>query len=126
MPPEPVTLLVVDDEEDVVLLYRHQFRRELRAGTLALAFAHSAPDALARLREGSGGVSVVLSDINMPGMSGLELLSIIRAEFGPLPVHIVSAYGDEQRVQEATSRGATGFLTKPIDFATLRRMAVPL
>ena len=121
----PPLLLVVDDEEDVGMLFRHQFRREIRAGRVDLSFAHSAPEALAFLRGGGAQrVTRIFSDINMPGMSGLDLLGIVRQEFGPLPVHIVSAYGDERHMQEAAARGADGFLTKPIDFDALRRTAV--
>lgn len=122
--PDPVEILVVDDEEDVALLFRHQLRREVRSGRLTLAFAHSGAEALAFLR-GGGAESIrrVFSDINMPGMDGFELLSAIRAEFGPLPVHIVSAYDDEQHFREAAERGADGFLTKPIDFDVLRETA---
>lgn len=124
--PDSVAILVVDDEEDVSLLFRHQFRREIRNGRVTLAFAHSAAEALSYLRDGGAlHVSRVFSDINMPGMSGLELLGVIREEFGPLPVHIVSAYDDEHHVREASERGADGFIAKPIDFDTLRRTAVP-
>lgn len=125
-PPDSVAILVVDDEEDVNLLFRHQFRREIRTGRLTLTFAHSASEALSFLRDGGAlRVSRVFSDINMPGMSGLELLEVIREEFGRLPVHIVSAYDDEHHLREAEERGADGYLTKPIDFDALRRTAVP-
>jgi len=117
-------ILVVDDEEDVRLLFNHQFRREIRSGQLTFTFAHSSAEALEVLRTQAQDIALVFSDINMPGGSGLELLLQIREEFGPLPVHMVSAYGDEDHIRAATERGANGFLTKPIDFATLRREAV--
>jgi len=117
-------ILVVDDEEDIALLFRHQFRRELRSGKLKLTVAHSADEALATLRSAApSAFTHVFSDINMPGASGMELLAAIRREFGQLPVHMVSAYDDVVHIEEAASRGADGFISKPIDFAELRRVA---
>jgi two-component system, response regulator, stage 0 sporulation protein F len=121
-PAESPHILVVDDEEDVDLLFRHQFRREIRNGRVSLAFAHSADEAISYLR--ANPVHRVFSDINMPGMSGLDLLRVIREEFGPLPVHMISAYADEGSVQHAAEVGATGFFPKPIDFDALKQAAV--
>src|SRR5215204_5797974 len=116
-----VRVLVVDDEPDVEMLFRQQFRRELREGRFVLDFALSAEEALAKLRDAEGETIILLvSDINMPGMSGLDLLPKIKAERPDIPVFMVTAYGDENTRRMALERGADGFLTKPIDFASLR------
>jgi CheY-like chemotaxis protein len=117
-----VYILVVDDEPDVETLFRQQFRRELRAGRFLMEFAPSAPAALARaaeLREPS--LVLILSDINMPGMSGLEMLPQVRASRPDVPVIMITAYGDAETQRKAIERGAEGLLTKPIDFAQLRQ-----
>jgi DNA-binding NtrC family response regulator len=115
-------VLVVDDEPDVEPLFRQQFRREMREGLYRLDFALSAETALQML-DGCAGDEVILlvSDINMPGMSGLDLLPIIKTRRPDLPVFMISAYGDEDTVATAQERGADEFLTKPVDFAKLRR-----
>src|SRR5215207_5387097 len=116
-----VRVLVVDDETDVEMLFRQQFRRELREGRFVLDFAPSADEALAKVRAAEGATIILLvSDINMPGMSGLDLLPRIKAERPDLPVLMVTAYGDANTHRIATERGADGFLTKPINFASLR------
>ena len=116
-----VRVLVVDDESDVELLFRQQFRRELRDGRFDLAFAHSGDEALTTVRDSYGATIILLvSDINMPGMSGLDLLPRIKAERPDIPVLMVTAYGDEHTRKVALERGADGFLTKPIDFSALR------
>ncbi|TGD97337.1 response regulator [Methylobacterium nonmethylotrophicum] len=116
-----VLILVVDDEPDVADLFRQQFRRDLRAGRFALAFAHSADEALARLRvPGEETLILILSDINMPGMTGLELLPHVRSARPEVPVIMITAYGDAETRRRATECGAAGLLTKPIDFAALR------
>jgi CheY-like chemotaxis protein len=115
-------ILVVDDEPDVEVLFRQQFRRELRAGRFLMEFAASAPAALQRAtdtREPS--LILILSDINMPGMSGLEMLPEVRARRPDVPVIMITAYGDAETRQRAIERGAEGLLTKPIDFAMLRQ-----
>lgn len=122
MSQETPTILVVDDETDAELLFRHQFRREIRGGAVTFAFAHSAEEALDFLR--GHPVRRVFSDINMPGRSGLELLRDIRQEFGALPVHMISAYADDRTVQDAEARGADGFFPKPLDFDALRPAAL--
>lgn len=116
-----VRVLVVDDEADVEMLFRQQFRRELREGRFVMDFAQSADEALTKVRDADGTTIILLvSDINMPGMSGLELLPRIKAERPDIPVLMVTAYGDENTRKVALERGADGFLTKPIDFSTLR------
>ena len=116
-----VSILVVDDEPDVADLFRQRFRREARQGTYVMHFAASGEQALGLL---SGGIEpqliVILSDINMPGMSGLEMLPKVRAERPDVPVIMITAYGDAETRRKAIERGAVGLLTKPIDFALLR------
>jgi CheY-like chemotaxis protein len=116
-----VYILVVDDEPDVELLFRQQFRRDLRAGRFLMAFAPSADAALARATElVDPTLILVLSDINMPGMSGLEMLPELRARRPDVPVIMITAYGDAETRKKAIERGAVGLLTKPLDFALLR------
>ena len=117
-----VYILVVDDEPDVEALFRQHFRRDLRAGRFLMEFAQSAPAALQRatdFREPS--LILILSDINMPGMSGLEMLPEVRARRPDVPVIMITAYGDADTRKKAIERGAEGLLTKPIDFAMLRQ-----
>ena len=121
MPDEPTRALVVDDESDVQFLFTQKFRREVRKGLLQFVFATSGEEALEKLRTGEAAdVVVVLSDINMPGMGGLALLSTIREEFPDLEVYMVTAYDDGQLETTALKKGARGYLTKPIDFGTLK------
>jgi CheY-like chemotaxis protein len=116
-------LLIVDDERDVQPLFEQKFRKEIRERKLALAFAFSAREAIRYLEQHDGETPLVLSDINMPGMSGLELLQHIKKE-GPgtlsPKVVMVSAYGDEENYRRAQQLGADGFLTKPLDFNLLK------
>lgn len=116
-----VLVLVVDDEPDVEALFRQHFRRDLRAQRFAMDFALSAPDALARI---AGTIEqpliLVLSDINMPGMSGLEMLPKVKELRPDVPVIMITAYGDPETRRKAIEGGASGLLTKPIDFALLR------
>ncbi|KQO56433.1 Fis family transcriptional regulator [Methylobacterium sp. Leaf86] len=115
-------ILVVDDETDVVDLFRQQFRRELRVRRFVMDFAHSARDALDRIAvSGDTCLILVLSDINMPGMSGLELLPKIKAMHPNVPVIMITAYGDADTRRKALEAGAAGLLTKPIDFTALRQ-----
>lgn len=117
-----VYILVVDDEPDVEALFRQQFRRDLRAGRFQMEFAPSASDALKRAAEvREPSLILILSDINMPGMSGLDMLPRVRAERPDVPVIMITAYGDAETHRKAIERGATGLLTKPIDFALLRQ-----
>jgi CheY-like chemotaxis protein len=117
-----VYILVVDDEPDVEMLFRQQFRRDLRSGRFHMEFAPSAPVAIKRAVEvGEPSLILILSDINMPGMSGLEMLPEVRARRPDVPVIMITAYGDVETKKKAIERGAEGLLTKPIDFAQLRQ-----
>ena len=116
-----VYILVVDDEPDVEALFRQQFRRDIRAGHFSMEFAPSAPAALARAAEvRDPSLILILSDINMPGMSGLEMLPKVRAQRPDVPVIMITAYGDADTRRKALEGGAEALLTKPIDFAALR------
>jgi CheY-like chemotaxis protein len=116
-----VLVLVVDDEPDVEALFRQQFRRDLRAQRFVMDFANSAADALTRI---AGTVEqsliLILSDINMPGMTGLEMLPKVREMRPDVPIIMITAYGDPETKRKAIESGATGLLTKPIDFSLLR------
>ena len=117
-----VSILVVDDEPDVADLFRQRFRREARQGTYVLHFALSAAEALELLAgEIEPQLIVILSDINMPGMDGLELLGEIKHLRPDLPVLMVTAYGDEDRKRRADELGAAAFLAKPVDFDQLKQ-----
>ena len=116
-----VCILVVDDEPDVEALFRQQFRRDLKSERFRIEFASSASEALVRAREiREPSLILILSDINMPGMSGLETLPQVRAERPDVPVIMITAYGDAETRRKAIERGAVGLLTKPIDFALVR------
>ena len=117
-----VLVLVVDDEPDVEALFRQQFRRDLRAQRFVMDFANSAADALSRAASTiEQSLILILSDINMPGMSGLEMLPKIREIRPDVPVIMITAYGDPDTRRKAIEKGATGLLTKPIDFSLLRQ-----
>ena len=114
-------ILVVDDEPDVEALFRQHFRRNLRAGRFTMEFAYSASAALDRIEKAAeASLILILSDINMPGMSGLELLPRAKALRPDVPVIMITAYGDAETKRKALENGAEALLTKPIDFATLR------
>ena len=114
-------ILVVDDEFDVEVLFRQQFRHDLRAGRFSMEFAQSAHMALQRIADAGGeSLILILSDINMPGMSGLELLPKARAARPDVPVIMITAYGDAETKRRALENGAEALLTKPIDFGMLR------
>ena len=114
-------ILVVDDEPDVEVLFRQQFRRDLRAGRFAMEFAPSAPAALQRIADASDrSLILILSDINMPEMSGLDLLPKAKALRPDVPIIMITAYGDAETKRRALENGAEALLTKPIDFGTLR------
>jgi CheY-like chemotaxis protein len=116
-----VSILVVDDEPDVAPLFRHWFRREMREGTYAMHFAASGKEALTKLNDGvRPELIVILSDINMPGMDGLELLREVKLRRPDLPVMMVTAYGDDERRRRAAEFGASEFITKPVDFDLLK------
>lgn len=113
--------LVVDDEKDVEMLFRQKFRKEIRRGELEFVFAFSGQEALSILNSSNPpDVVYVFSDINMPGMTGIELLETIKSDFPHINVSMISAYGDDDNYQKAISSGAKQFFTKPIDFESLR------
>jgi CheY-like chemotaxis protein len=115
-------ILVVDDEADVQPLFLQRFRKEIRDHELEFDFALSGEEALTYLRGKHSEVVLILSDINMPGMSGIELLSKIRHEYDTPPpvVMMITAYGDEENHRQAMQNGANDFLTKPLDFNLLK------
>jgi len=122
----PLKVLIVDDEQDVELLFRQRFRKELKEAQMDFHFAFSAESAWEYLKGLSPfDVILLLSDINMPGMNGLELLRLVKGEFPDLKVIMVTAYGDEANHQAALGYGADDFITKPVDFKLLKeRIAV--
>lgn len=115
-------VLVVDDEKDVQVLFEQRFRREIREGIIDFVFAFSGEDALKYLNANEHKAVLILSDINMPGMSGLELLQHIKEKYETPPpvVMMITAYGDEENYNEAMRLGADDFLTKPVDFVNLK------
>lgn len=114
-------ILIVDDERDVELLFRQKFRRELRSGDLEMVFAFSGDEALECLRkEDPPKIVYMFSDINMPGMTGIELLKRVKEGFPTMDVSMISAYGDKENYEKAKDSGAKEFFTKPIDFDSLR------
>ncbi|MDQ3395537.1 MAG: response regulator [Bacteroidota bacterium] len=115
-------ILVVDDEKDVEMLFRQKFRKEVRDENLELLFAFSGNEALSILEESDPpNVVYVFSDINMPGMTGLELLDKIKSRFPQIKVSMISAYGDSENYNKAIRSGAKEFFTKPIDFISLKK-----
>ena len=116
-----VSILVVDDEADVAEMFRQRFHREARNGTYVMHFANSGSEALDKLGTGiEPQLIVILSDINMPEMDGLELLREIKTRRPDLPVMMVTAYGDDERRRLAGEYGAAEFITKPVDFERLK------
>ncbi len=116
-----VSILVVDDEPDVADLFRQRFRREARDGIYVMHFAQSGEAALQQLTEGiEPQLIVILSDINMPGMDGLQLLRHVKEQRPDMPVMMVTAYGDDERRRRARELGAFEFLAKPVDFDHLK------
>jgi YesN/AraC family two-component response regulator len=114
-------LMIVDDEQDVRILFEQIFRKECRRGEIELQFAHSASEALELLEaEEASNVALVLSDINMPGLNGLDLLRILKEKFAAIDVYMISAYGDKENYEKAMAYGAAGYLTKPLDFDSLK------
>lgn len=115
-------ILFVDDEQDVEALFRQKFRKEIKSGEIELAFAFSGQQALDILGEENPPKFVyVFSDINMPGMSGLELLEEIKSRFPHIQVSMISAYGDSENYDKAMNSGAKEFFTKPVDFDSLKK-----
>jgi CheY-like chemotaxis protein len=120
---EAMKVLVVDDERDIKLLFEQQFKKELRSGEIEFQFVYSGEEALQGLTDfGSGGIVLILSDINMPGMNGLILLKLLKERYPQLKVFMVTAYGDEANYQAAKEYGADNFLAKPIEFAQLKKL----
>jgi CheY-like chemotaxis protein len=118
---KPQKVLIVDDEPDIELLFRQRFRKEIREGLMTFNFAFSADDALQYLKAlHPFDVVLLLSDINMPGMNGLELVRRVKGDFPRLKVIMVTAYGDEANHMAALGYGADDFITKPVDFAVLK------
>jgi len=115
-------ILVVDDEADVQPLFLQRFRKEIRDHEFDFSFALSGEEALNYLHTAHSEVVLILSDINMPGMSGIELLMHIRQEYETPPpiVMMITAYGDEENHRQAMQNGANEFLTKPLDFTLLK------
>ncbi|HRE36879.1 MAG TPA: response regulator [Chitinophagaceae bacterium] len=115
-------ILVVDDERDVQTLFEQRFRKEMKSGEMQFNFAFSGEEALQFLTDHNQEAVLILSDINMPGMSGLELLKRIKQEHHEPPpvVMMITAYGDAENYNQATQLGADDFLTKPVDFTVLK------
>src|SRR5882724_3241067 len=119
-----VKVMVVDDEADVRLLFEQRFRKEVQAGLIEFSFALSAREALDLIEtnfiETHAEHPLILSDINMPGMSGLDLLKTVKEKHEHLKVFMITAYGDAEYHRTAVAYGCDGYLTKPIDFAMLK------
>lgn len=115
-------ILVVDDEQDVKILFQQRFRREIRNGDMHFVFAFSGEEAVDMLKDLEHEAVLILSDINMPGMSGLDLLKYIKKEYVKPPpvVMMITAYGDEENRLNSKRLGADDFLTKPLDFTALK------
>ena len=117
-----MNILVVDDEKDMQLLFEQRFRKEIREGEIHFAFANSGEEALTYMNTHHHEAVLILSDINMPGMSGLELLQHIKQKYEKPPpvVMMITAYGDDENYKQAMKLGADDFLTKPLDFILLK------
>ncbi len=115
-------IMVVDDEKDVEFLFRQEFRKEIKQGLVELCYAFSGTEALDYLQNQRNPPDVVciLSDINMPGMTGLELLKIVKEQFPQIKVSMITAYSDEHNYKTAMSTGAEHYFTKPIDFGRVK------
>lgn len=115
-------ILVVDDEQDVKILFEQRFRKEIKNNEIDFVFAFSGEEALSYLSEHDHQAVLILSDINMPGMSGLDLLKNIKQKFHEPPpvVMMITAYGDKENYETAMQLGADDFLTKPVDFTSLK------
>ena len=119
-------IMVVDDEKDIKMLFEQQFRREIRTGKLAFLFAFSGEEACNYLKSnGTKEVNQILSDINMPGMTGLELLKWIKENYPELKVAMITAYGNDENFKQAVEYGCDDYLVKPIDFSVLKEKVFP-
>ncbi len=115
-------IMIVDDERDVELLFRQQFRKEVREGLIDLCYAFSGEEALEYLgSQIPPDVVCILSDINMPGINGLELLKTVKEKYPQIRVSMITAYGDEHNFKTAMSTGAEHYFTKPIDFIRIKK-----
>lgn len=115
-------IMIVDDERDVEILFRQQFRKEVREGLIDLCYAFSGEEALEYLGSLTPpDVVCILSDINMPGINGLELLKTVKEKYPQIRVSMITAYGDEQNFETAMSTGAEHYFTKPIDFVQIKK-----
>ncbi len=122
-----MNIMVVDDEQDIQLLFKQQFRREIKQGIIKLYFALSAEEALEYLQDNvSAHLVLILADINMPGMNGLELLKIIKQRYPHLKVFIITAYGDEHNFRIAREYGADDYIEKPVIFDHLKEKILKL
>jgi CheY-like chemotaxis protein len=122
MTDDKIKVLIVDDETDIEPLFRQKFKNEMRDGTVELRFCFSGESALEYMNElDAADIVLILSDINMPGMSGLELLKAMKESYSYLKVYMITAYDDEIKYKTAVSYGADEYLTKPIDFEKLKR-----
>ena len=114
-------IIVVDDEKDVQILFQQKFRKEIRSGVIQFHFAFSGEEGLQYLKiNGTTDIYLILSDINMPGMNGLELLKKIKKDYPGLVVYMITAYGDEYNYREALAHGCDDYLTKPLNFDDLK------
>jgi len=114
-------IIVVDDEKDVQILFQQKFRKEIRSGMIQFHFAFSGEEGLQYLKiNGITDIYLILSDINMPGMNGLELLKKIKKDYPGLVVYMITAYGDEYNYREALAHGCDDYLTKPLNFDDLK------
>lgn len=119
-------IMVVDDEQDIKLLFEQRFRKEIKSGQVAFLFAFSGEEARDYLKSnGAEDVNQILSDINMPGMNGLELLKWIKNNYPELKVAMITAYGDENNYKQAVEYGCDDYMTKPIDFIQLKEKVLP-
>lgn len=120
-------IMVVDDEPDIQMLFEQRFRKEIRSGAISFRFAFSGDEAMEVLNSTAGtDLVLILSDINMPGMSGLELLREIKQCRPTLPVFMITAYDDQEKYREAMDCGANEYLAKPLDFGELREKILSL
>ncbi len=116
-----IHIMVVDDERDIEPLFRQKFRKEIREGLISFHFAFSGEEALEYLRQAAAAdLVLILSDINMPGISGLELLKILKDDFNHLKVFMITAYDDKEKYEQAVRYGAEEYFSKPIDFEKLK------
>ncbi|MEG5059023.1 response regulator [Microcoleus sp. A2-C5] len=120
-------VMVVDDEEDIQSLFKQKFRKEIKAGQIQFYFALSAEAALDYLENHKeASIVLILSDINMPGMNGLELLRITKEKFPALKVFMITAYGDDKNYQTAMAYGADDYITKPVNFEMVKNKIINL